>query len=247
MRLLVVDDESTVLQVLKAMLEPLGAEVVAMSNSRQAAEKFESERYDGLVFDARMPEPDGFELTRLARASSLNSKVPIVILTGYDDADTMRRGFKAGATCFLGKPATRERIQSLMGALRGQMLKEMRRHARLPYRTQVLGRLTGPEARSFVAKTIDIGEGGMLFQPSGGAAEGQELALQFSVPSVDRLLKMRGRVVRRDTLDRCAVEFFDSPIADWDVIRNFINAKLQGLDSGELGRTPALQQGLARP
>ena len=59
------------------------------------------------------------------------------MLTGEDDIDTMRRGFKAGVTFFAVKPPNRERCYHLFNAVRGAMETERRRHHRLPYHTPV--------------------------------------------------------------------------------------------------------------
>jgi CheY-like chemotaxis protein len=227
-RLLIVDDEPPVLQVLKATLEPLGAEVVAVTSSQKAAEYVEQQKFDGLIIDVRMPPPDGFELAKRARASSLNNKVPIVMLTGYDDAETMREGFCAGATCFLGKPVTRDRIQNLFHAVHGPLLAERRRNARVPYRTKVVCKWGPYGEKQFVAESLNLGEGGMLLQPSGGLDTNQEVLLEFAMPTADRPLRMRSKVVRREAPDRMAVEFLGRTASDQEAILQYIIGRVQG-------------------
>jgi two-component system chemotaxis sensor kinase CheA len=100
MRLLVVDDDP---QVLTA-IESLGYEVLALADSREAASHVGREKFDGAFLDAQMPHLDGFSLTEAIRKSPSNSKIPVVMLTGHDEAETMRAGFKAGISFFLGKP-----------------------------------------------------------------------------------------------------------------------------------------------
>jgi len=141
-RLLIVDDEASVLEVLTSMLEPLGSKVVAEVDGQKAAHYLDTQKFDGIIVDAHMPPPDGFELIRRARASSLNSKAPILLLTGSDDADTMREGFKAGATCFLGKPLPLEQLHKLLNTLRAASLMERRHSARLPLQTKVTSSLS---------------------------------------------------------------------------------------------------------
>jgi CheY-like chemotaxis protein len=123
---LVVDDEVPILKLLKEILQSLGAEVLAVADSCHALEYVEQQKVDGIFLDINMPGLDGIERTMRIRVSALNKKVPIVILSGLDDAETMRKGFRAGASAFLGKPVTRDRAQRLFQAMCGPMLIESR-------------------------------------------------------------------------------------------------------------------------
>jgi CheY-like chemotaxis protein len=222
MKLLVVDDEAPVVEVLKAFLKPSGSDVVGLTDSLKAAEWVEREKFDGIILDVRMPDLDGFELTRRARASFLNSKTPVAMLTGLDDVETMRRGFRAGVTCFLGKPITRARVASVVSAMRGAIVMERRRSVRLPYRTKVECLAGSCLEKRFIAESLDIGEGGMLIQPSGGLALGDQFNLKFQIPTSRDLLRMQARVVRLGPPDSVATEFLDSTIRDKTAIRDYM-------------------------
>lgn len=111
LKLLVVDDEVPVMKFVKATLESLGYEVLALSDSQKALRRIEREKFDGVFLDARMPGIDGIELTRAVRASESNSAVPIVMLTDLDDVYTMRAAFKAGVTFFQPKPVDRMAVR----------------------------------------------------------------------------------------------------------------------------------------
>ena len=67
LKILVVDDEPEVCKLLKGLLQSLGIETLALTDSQEAARRIVSEKFDGIVLDARMPSPDGFELTRQVR------------------------------------------------------------------------------------------------------------------------------------------------------------------------------------
>ena len=136
-KIMAVDDEPAILQLLKTQLESMGCEVQGIVDSREAAERLEVEKVDGLFVDFRMPHMDGFELAKKARESKLNGQIPIVMLTALDDSETMRKGFKVGINFFLGKPFTRERVYNLYVATRGPMRREKLRYTRLPCRTTV--------------------------------------------------------------------------------------------------------------
>jgi len=227
LKIIAVDDEPEILKLLKAMVEPLGCEVLMVADSRDALRLIESEKFDGVVVDVLMPHMDGFELTRCIRNSRLNRQVPIVMLTGLDDADTMRKGFNAGASFFLGKPFTRERITALFGAARGAMLKEKRKYARLPFRATVTCKWSGHHQGRFKAGSVDICEDGMLIGPSGGLDAGQEIELEFELPTGTAPLRPRAKVLRREKSDHIAVEFTTISTKDREAIKVYINARVK--------------------
>ncbi len=223
LKVLFIDDEPDVLKLFKTLVEPLGCEVLALADSDEAAQRLKREKFDGVFVDARMPQLDGFELTRTARESQMNSQVPIVMLTGSNDAATMRRGFEAGVTFFLGKPLSQQRLLLLLKTMRGALLREKRRYARLPLRMVVTCRLDG---RMFKAESVDISEGGILLAKSGGVAQGQELDLEFIVPGALRPLKARAKVVRKESPDQIAVRFLVLKIEDREAIQSFISGRI---------------------
>lgn len=225
LKILAVDDEPQVLELIKAMVEPLGMEVETSSDSQEVSQRVDTEVFDGFLLDARMPAVDGFELAECIRKSPLNSKVPIAMLTGYDDVETMRKGFRAGVTFFLGKPFTRERATALSTVMRGIILNEKRQHARLPFRTPVECRWGLQEERSFRSESLNVGEGGMLLGPSGGVTVGQELRLEFRMPNSKKVLRARAKVLREDPPNRVALQFINIDAGDREIIRDYIFAR----------------------
>jgi CheY-like chemotaxis protein len=204
---MVVDDEPQILEIIKSMLKPFGCDAVTCADSREAAERAENEKFDGIFLDFQMPHMDGIELTKRIRQSSANREVSIVMLTALDDVDSMRSGFKAGVSCFLGKPIDAERLTGLIKAMRGPMLRDKRRHARLPFRTSVKCKIGPSFENSFIGSSLTLGEGGMSLTPSGGLEEGGELQLEFRMAGLAKLLTPRGKVVRKDPPDQVAIAF----------------------------------------
>jgi CheY-like chemotaxis protein len=225
LKVMVVDDELGILKLFKALVEPMGFEVHTMADSGQAAERLNKEKFDGLFFDANMPFPNGFELTQLVRASPSNSKVPIVMLTGMDDVGTMRKGFQAGITFFLGKPISKDRVASIVNVMRGVMLNEKRRHARLPLRTTVTCQL---KEASFKSQSVNIGSGGMLLETSAETSLGQEFDLKFTIPECPRVLGPHARIVRKQPPNRIAVRFLTMEREDQEAIEGYISGKITG-------------------
>jgi len=228
LRVMAVDDDPAVLLLLKKQLEKQGCEVVDVADSREALERLKSEKVDGLFVDVVMPHIDGFTLTKQARLSKLNRRVPIVMLTGLDDADTMRKGFDSGVNFFLGKPFTRERVYKLMGATRGAMTREKYRYTRLSFHTEVDCTLGTAPPKQFRSVSVNISEGGMMLTSLAALAMGQELDVAFSLPNVPRVIRTRAIVVREDSPGELGVKFLNLNDRDERDLQAYISARLEG-------------------
>jgi CheY-like chemotaxis protein len=182
-----------------------------------------SEKFDGIVLDAHMPTPDGFELTRQVRTHPMNHGAPIVMITASDDLDTMRQGFRAGISFFLGKPLTQEKLHRLFKAARGSMLREKRRYARLPYKTSVICAF---RKETCTVISLNVCESGMALESAAGAPVGENLELEFRLPTSPQLLKLRGKVVRKEPPDRTAVQFLDLQKPDREALQDFIAGRV---------------------
>lgn len=228
LRIMAVDDESEILELLKSHLEWQGCEVADFTDSREAAKRLGDEKIDGLFVDIKMPHVDGFTLVEMARNSKLNARVPVVMLTGMDDGETMRKGFAAGANFFLGKPFTRDRIYRLLGATRGMMSREKQRYARLPFRSLVDYILDAFPGRSHHTESIDISEGGMMLSPTEGLALGREMTMSFCLPDASRLDSARAKVVREAPSVGVGVMFLSLNQRDAKALEEFVIEQLEG-------------------
>jgi len=221
-KVVAVDDDPNVLHAIKAVLEPLGCEVVVFEDAASAAVSLRTEKVDGIFVDAQMPGANGFDLTKTVRESGANSRAPIVLLSDVDDAATMRKGFHAGATFFLGKPLTRERIYHLFNATRGAMLVEQRRHRRFPFRAAVK---CGYSGKQLNLHCINLSESGMLLDSGGGMGLGQEFDLEFLVPPGPKPIMARARTVRQEPPDGVAIEFVTLRPEDRQALQRHLNAE----------------------
>ena len=223
-KLMIVDDDPGALDLIKAVVEPLGYETVALENSREAVKRIDEEKVDGVFVDARMPLLDGFELTRRIRNSRSNGSVPIVMITGCDDAESMRKGFNAGVTFFLAKPVIPAKLRGLMKAIYSAVLREKRRYLRLPLRTAVSCSVGD---KHFQAGCINISETGMLLENSGGLIVGDELSLEFLLPAVREPVKLRAKIVRKDPEDRIGVQFTALTPGHLQTIQDYVAGKVK--------------------
>lgn len=103
-KIMMVDDDKLVTDLLQKLLKADGFDTVAVNDSSQAVEVAKSNSPDLFLLDLMMPQPDGFRLCRMLREEPLFSQTPIIIVTALDDSDSRAVAFGAGATDYLTKP-----------------------------------------------------------------------------------------------------------------------------------------------
>ena len=101
-RLLVVEDEPNILELLSASLRYAGFEVITAAAGTEAVQAAQRHRPDLIVLDVMLPGMDGFSLASALRAAG--QFVPILMLTARGQAEDVLRGFEAGADDYLPKP-----------------------------------------------------------------------------------------------------------------------------------------------
>lgn len=103
---LIVDDQTSVLLTLEAILKKEGVIVVSCTNSLDAFENIQREKFDVVITDAVMPMgTSGFSLISTIRSQpSANQKVPILMLTGKRDPADVEKAISVGANDYMIKP-----------------------------------------------------------------------------------------------------------------------------------------------
>ena len=114
-RLLVVDDEPNILELLSVSLRFSGFEVHTASNGQQAVTLARSLKPDLLVLDVMMPELDGFEVVRRLRGEG--SRAPVLFLTAKDGTEDKVRGLTLGGDDYVTKPFSLEEVVARIRAV----------------------------------------------------------------------------------------------------------------------------------
>ena len=102
-KVLLVDDDADVREMLKDALESRGLSCWAVEDGREALECLRAAEVDLIVTDYRMPAMDGLELLRRLAGSAL-SKIPVILLSGESAADLRWEALRLGAYTVIQKP-----------------------------------------------------------------------------------------------------------------------------------------------
>jgi DNA-binding response OmpR family regulator len=137
MRLLIVEDNEELAELLAKGLQTAGYESDTLSNIEEARSVLETTFYAALILDLGLPDGDGLELLRELRHR--NNPIPVLVLTARGGLHDRVHGLRSGADDYLVKPfALEELIARLEAQLRrpGQLLGNMLRIANLEFDTQ---------------------------------------------------------------------------------------------------------------
>ncbi len=101
-RILVVDDDQQILDILVTWLNKKGYHAVGVNGGREGIEAFEQGDYDLVITDLVMPEMDGMEL--LDAVKTIDSRVVVLMISGYGTIEASVLAMKKGAYDFIPKP-----------------------------------------------------------------------------------------------------------------------------------------------
>ena len=118
LKVLVVDDEDFVRELLKEILEFEGCAVTIAQNGDEALQMFQQGSFDGVFTDVGMPGMSGWELAQAIREQS--EMIPIAVITGWGEAVGSDEQKEAGVDWVIAKPFTADRISELVKEIRRQ-------------------------------------------------------------------------------------------------------------------------------
>jgi twitching motility two-component system response regulator PilG len=103
-KILVVEDEESLLKLESILLTSKGYKVTAVTEGNAALTEFARERPDLVILDVMLPGIDGYEICRRIKEDPDNSSIPIIMLTARKNTKDMDRGLQAGAAAYITKP-----------------------------------------------------------------------------------------------------------------------------------------------
>jgi two-component system alkaline phosphatase synthesis response regulator PhoP len=103
-RILVCDDERSIVRLIQVNLERQGWEVIPAYDGKEGLEKILKEKPDVVVLDVMMPYMDGFEVLKNLRREPDTQNIPVVMLTAKAQDKDVFEGYHYGADVYLTKP-----------------------------------------------------------------------------------------------------------------------------------------------
>lgn len=122
LRVLIVDDESDTRDLLRAILERCGSEVMVAASANEAFERFTQWHPDVLISDVGMPQKDGYSLIREVRAweQQQGGRVPAIALTAYARLEDRVNALQAGFQVHVSKPIEPIELNAVVASLAGR-------------------------------------------------------------------------------------------------------------------------------
>jgi DNA-binding response OmpR family regulator len=131
-KVLVIDDEPGIIEIVEANLEGDGFSVISASNGKEGLEKIKSEKPELVVLDVMMPEMDGWEVLRRVEQDPDTAGLPVIMLTAKAADEDYIHGLEEGAVEYITKPFYPQelvnRIKITLMVLNPRMRDERRRN-----------------------------------------------------------------------------------------------------------------------
>jgi PAS domain S-box-containing protein len=122
LRILIVDDNRTNLQILQVFLKKLGHKTITAENGQEAVFRCLEHDPDVVLLDIMMPVMDGFEAARCIRAQPRDQWLPIIFLSALDRNENLVSGLEAGGDDFMSKPINFVVLEAKMRATQRMLL-----------------------------------------------------------------------------------------------------------------------------
>lgn len=218
-KVLVVDDDPLTCELIHEVLSSAEIEAYGVTDSREAATQLQQTKFDAAFLDVRMPSPDGIELTRQIRASRLNKKTLVVMITGDGEKQLLTRAFQVGADFVLFKPVDRQVLLRLLRVTRGPMERERRRFTRVNVSCKVSLESGTDQVNGM---TTDLSVSGMLVRTSRLFAVDSLLQVNLELDPRKPVMRGTARVVRHVGEGAMGLQFENLGSAENERLQEFL-------------------------
>ena len=113
-RILVIDDEKEVCELVKSMLEAKGYETLTALTGKEGLEKAGAEQPDLVLLDIILPDIEGFDVLSKLKSDSKTQHIPVVIVSGKGDYDSIVRATSSRSADYLIKPFTSQELSKII-------------------------------------------------------------------------------------------------------------------------------------
>lgn len=122
-KILIVDDEKDLVEIVKLGLAPLGYEIFEAYDGNEGLEKARSIKPDLIILDLMLPKMDGYQVCRMLKFDINYKDIPIILLTARAAKNDIKMGEEAGANAFITKPFKHEVLKDKIESLLKQQSK----------------------------------------------------------------------------------------------------------------------------
>ncbi len=134
MRILIVDDEQDICEILQYNLETEGFEVVT-ANSAEEALLLPLNEFSLILLDVMMGEMSGFQMARQLKDSPVTAQIPIIFITALDGEDNLVKGLNIGADDYIAKPLSMKEVKARVRAVLRRTAKALPQQGATPITT----------------------------------------------------------------------------------------------------------------
>lgn len=117
LKILYVEDEEDLAFLVQELLSSEGHEVRIAETIEEGRQSLQKEAPDVLLLDLMLPDGNGLDILRDIKASEALKDIPVIILSGRGDVQTMQTGLECGAAAFLVKPFTMDTLVEQIGSV----------------------------------------------------------------------------------------------------------------------------------
>ncbi len=122
--ILIVEDDAQLRTLLRIAIQNSDYDVAEAEDGLSALDSFHLRRPDAILLDVMMPDMDGFQVCEAVRATPHGKNIPVIMMTGLDDTDSIDRAYEIGATDFITKPINHRilsyRLRNILRASRAE-------------------------------------------------------------------------------------------------------------------------------
>ena len=123
-KILVVDDEPTIVRLMEFILARQGHEMLVAVNGEEALEKIQAHKPDLVLLDIMMPRIDGYEVARRVRANGETAHLPIIMLSAKAQEADIRKGMEVGVNEYITKPFSPDQLVHVVSDYLSRLGKE---------------------------------------------------------------------------------------------------------------------------
>ncbi|ADY50858.1 response regulator receiver protein [Pseudopedobacter saltans DSM 12145] len=125
-KILIVDDDPSIVMSLEFLLQKSGSKVFIASNGREAMEKIDAHQPDLVLLDIMMPEVDGYEVCEYVKKNYAIPAIKVIFISAKSKDEDIKKAYTKGADLFVIKPFSTRRLLEKIASL----LKAKNKHTK---------------------------------------------------------------------------------------------------------------------